>query len=198
MKKNATQTGYSLVEALVAISILLIAIVAPMTIAVQGIKTSNYALEQNTAFFLAQEGIEAMFALRSNKEVEALYGDGDSWDWIAEVLNGSGPWSLNSSGDTCSFGISFDGDTTEFNHGSNQCTSGNEDRCVLYYDEGDVPSTYSYNSTGGIESQFTRIITVEYEDSFVINVTSEVTWNSSVFTGVQQSVTLETSLFDLF
>lgn len=200
MKSQTRIDGYSLVEALVAISILLIAIVSPMTIAVQGIKTSNYALEQNTAFFLAQEGIEALFALRSDHELLTFYDSGYSGDWISNELNGSGPCALNSTGETCSFGVSFAADgTVVFNHGSNQCSSGNEERCRLYYDEADVPSTYSHSAAGAgaSASQFIRIITVTYEQPYVVSVVSEVVWNSVVFGGAAQTVTLETSLFDL-
>jgi type II secretory pathway pseudopilin PulG len=52
------QTGFSLVETLVSISILLIVIVGPMTISSQTAKSATFASEQVQAFFLAQEGVE--------------------------------------------------------------------------------------------------------------------------------------------
>jgi prepilin-type N-terminal cleavage/methylation domain-containing protein len=53
-----TQNGFSLVETLVAISILLIVIVGPMSITARTAKSSSFATEQAQAFFLAQEGAE--------------------------------------------------------------------------------------------------------------------------------------------
>ena len=56
------QKGFSLVETLVAISILLIVIVGPMTISMSTAKSSSFASEQVQAFFLAQEGLEFPFS----------------------------------------------------------------------------------------------------------------------------------------
>lgn len=50
--------GLTLVETLVAISILLIAVVGPMTIYSKSISNTRYAGDKITAYYLAQEGIE--------------------------------------------------------------------------------------------------------------------------------------------
>ncbi len=52
------QKGFSLVETLVAISILLIVITGPMVISIRSAKSASFATEQVQAFFLAQEGLE--------------------------------------------------------------------------------------------------------------------------------------------
>jgi prepilin-type N-terminal cleavage/methylation domain-containing protein len=52
------QGGFSLVETLVAISVLLIVVVGPMTISMRTAKSTSFASEQVQAFFLAQEGLE--------------------------------------------------------------------------------------------------------------------------------------------
>lgn len=201
MKLHQSQSGYSLVEVLVSISVLLIAIVGPMTIAAQGIKSATFSLEQNTAFFLAQEGIEAMFVIRNN------YGLGDvqdgiqsfnpdtSWNWIADVLNGTGPCSITSNGDSCSFGIDFDDSTIENNITTSSCSAGNEANCLLYIDEAGIRGVFTHDSTG-TASQFTRIITVTRADTYAVVVTSLVTWESKVFGGATQSVTLTSFIFD--
>lgn len=67
--------GFTLIEALVAISVLLLSIVGPMTIATDGIKNSIYAKDQITAFYIGQEGIEL---IRSMRDGNALRGD--PWD----------------------------------------------------------------------------------------------------------------------
>jgi prepilin-type N-terminal cleavage/methylation domain-containing protein len=56
--KNTNQKGFSLVETLVAISILLIVITGPMVISIKSAKSASFATEQVQAFFLAQEGLE--------------------------------------------------------------------------------------------------------------------------------------------
>lgn len=56
--KDKNQKGFSLVETLVAISILLIVITGPMAISIRSAKSASFATEQVQAFFLAQEGLE--------------------------------------------------------------------------------------------------------------------------------------------
>ncbi len=60
------QQGFSLVETLVAISILLIVIVGPMSISMRTAKSATFATEQVQAFFLAQEGVELAQKVRDD------------------------------------------------------------------------------------------------------------------------------------
>lgn len=56
--------GFTLIETLVAVSLLTIAVVAPMTLASRSLGSAYYARDQITAFYLAQEAIEAVRSLR--------------------------------------------------------------------------------------------------------------------------------------
>ena len=58
------QKGFTLIETLIAITVLLIAIVAPMSLASEGILAARLAQDQIVAFYLAQEGVEAVRNLR--------------------------------------------------------------------------------------------------------------------------------------
>lgn len=58
--------GFTLIETLVAVSLLVIAIVAPMSLVAQSLSTAVYARDQITAYNLAQEGIEAVRAVRDH------------------------------------------------------------------------------------------------------------------------------------
>ncbi|MFT5036526.1 MAG: prepilin-type N-terminal cleavage/methylation domain-containing protein [Candidatus Azotimanducaceae bacterium] len=209
MIKITLTKGYSLVEVLVSITILLLALVGPMTIASQGIKSATFALEQNTAFFLAQEGLEIMFALRSNyalEEFEDEYGlesdtPGEQWDWVNEGNGGLGGCSLIGPTDTCDIGVDF-GDLVLDSDNFVDCSSDPED-CRLYFDDEPNKIVYTHDSddgAGGIlpQSPYTRIITVTYITQFVAEVTSEVSWTSSVFGGATQTVEATTRLYDLF
>lgn|SRR5574343_620778 len=51
-------TGFTIVETLVAITILMVAIAGPLTIAQRGLTASIYARDQVTASFYAQEAME--------------------------------------------------------------------------------------------------------------------------------------------
>ncbi len=55
---SSSMRAFSLVETIVAIAILSIAVVAPLTLAQRGLNASIYARDQVTAFYLAQEAIE--------------------------------------------------------------------------------------------------------------------------------------------
>ena len=58
------QAGFTLIETLVAVSLLVIAIVAPMSLVAQSLTTAYYARDQVAAYSLAQEGIESVRAVR--------------------------------------------------------------------------------------------------------------------------------------
>ncbi len=64
------QAGFTLIETLVAVSLLSIAIVAPMSLTTQSLSTAYYARDQITAFNLAQEGLEAVRAFRDGQILE--------------------------------------------------------------------------------------------------------------------------------
>src|SRR5882724_6625079 len=70
MKKNSTyrfqkmDIGFTLVETMVAISILSLSILATFTAVQLGISKSLYAKDQITAFYLGQEAFEALQNVR--------------------------------------------------------------------------------------------------------------------------------------
>lgn len=195
MHTHTSQYGYSLIEALVSIAVLLIAIVGPMTIASQGIKTAAFTLEQNTAFFLAQEGIEIITALRDDFALEETIGAGGGvgWDWL-DYIDANTLCPL-ASGNDCTFGVYIDGTNAVENYVFSSDLCDDETNCVLSRDTANVPHLYVHNSSLPA-SPYTRVITIEHVDSFAVAVTSKVSWESRVFGGQTQTVRLETILFD--
>jgi type II secretory pathway pseudopilin PulG len=94
--------GFTLVEALVAISILMIAIASPMTLAQKGLSTATLSKDQMIASFLAQDAIEAVKNIRDQIAVSLPQGN----DWLA----GNGTEFLApcicKEGDNCNFDVS--------------------------------------------------------------------------------------------
>ena len=64
LSKIQKKSGFSLVETLVAIAILMIAVVGPMTLAWSSIAASNDARNEITATYLAQESLEYVRNIR--------------------------------------------------------------------------------------------------------------------------------------
>lgn len=71
--------GFTLVEALVAITILIIGVLGPMTAATRGITDGLYAQNQLMATYLAQEGVELVVAKVRNNIDKYNPGDPNSW-----------------------------------------------------------------------------------------------------------------------
>jgi len=71
-----TRKGFTLIETFVAITILVIAIVGPLTIASRGLNSTLLSRDQLTATYLAQEAIEQV---RQFKDSNVLQGN----DWMS-------------------------------------------------------------------------------------------------------------------
>lgn len=81
LKRNTE--GFTLIEALVAISILMIAIASPMSLAQKGLSTATQSKDQMIAAFLAQDAVEAVKNIRDQIAVSQTTGD-----WLTgTVLN---------------------------------------------------------------------------------------------------------------
>ncbi len=71
-RKTKFNSGFSLVETLVAIFILAMAVAAAMTVAQNSLQASFYARDRIAAFFLAQEAIEL---IKNRRDVNVLSGN---------------------------------------------------------------------------------------------------------------------------
>ena len=80
MKKNTLlkKQGFSLIETLIAVSILMIAIVGPLSLVQAGLFSSIHQRNQVTATYLAQEAVEYIKNLRDTSFYEN-YGDYTKW-----------------------------------------------------------------------------------------------------------------------
>lgn len=183
MKFCTVQKGFTLVETLVAITVLLLVVIGPMTVAQKGIQSAYYANEQVTAVFLAQEAIEAVRELRDGDAINAydeiINGTGgeDTWDWYTNL-----PADCTNVNEGCAFNV---------DQGAFQSCNVNND-CVLNLDgEG------NYNYEGGNDSIFERRVYIG--DTLVdggVPVTVDVRWTSKLFQSGERFVTLQTWVYD--
>jgi prepilin-type N-terminal cleavage/methylation domain-containing protein len=180
MKKNFSQknSGFTLVETLVAIAIFSISILGILSVLASGITNTTYAKDKMIGGYLAQEGIEYMRNLRDN---EALFPANGGWSAFISTMTTS-PTICTSAASPCGFNstsmpISF-------------FTCANDSLgCKLYLNNG------VYNDTaGGTYSGFTRKVWVN-----IINsnneaiIYSEVDWKQGV---TNTSVILSENLFN--
>jgi prepilin-type N-terminal cleavage/methylation domain-containing protein len=192
--------GFSLVETLVSITILLIVIVGPMTIVSSAARSTSFASEQVTAFFLAQEGAELVEKVRNDLLlqyfVNANPGD-DPWSdftdgaFFQDCFNDA----TNNNPNGCSFEVGASGLP------SNPISCDTLADCNMYLDT-TAPisrSAYTLTETGNTETIFTRqIILVKVAgNNNEVKVTSRVTWRSGSVRE-DQVVNVETRLFNLY
>lgn len=177
--------GFTLVETLVAVSILLIAIIGPMTLASQGVRTATFAREQTVAIFLAQEAIESFEYLRDEAALTAEYGGGTYWGWYDAL-----PAACKSA-TACDFDVIADT--------YHACTT--ESDCLLQkHSDPDSNDNIIYGYGSGSDwsdSPYTRKITLsETQADREATVTVEVSWDSSF--GDDVSIVLQTHIFNQY
>ncbi len=192
-KRIVRERGFTLVETLVAVTILLVVITGPMTIASNGMKNSYYAGDQTTAVYLAQEAIEAVQKLRDDNALAAynVYKTGGVYsgftiDWWTNL----NPNCKDSDG--CD--VDFSSGSLVFNR---DCTT--ISLCLLKVDTGGTYSSRVYGYTAGwSDSTFTRRIQVGALSGGAVPVTVTVSWNASVFNNTTRSVVLQTYIYDQY
>lgn len=78
--KMKQQTGFTLVETLVAITVLLVGVIGPLSIAARGIGDGLYARNQLAANYLAQEALEVIINKRGAAVRKAQSDDNIIWN----------------------------------------------------------------------------------------------------------------------
>ncbi|MBM3271809.1 prepilin-type N-terminal cleavage/methylation domain-containing protein [Candidatus Kaiserbacteria bacterium] len=74
MQQRSSRSGFTLIETMVAITILMIAVIAPMTLTVRALQSAFYARDQIVASNLAQEAIESIRSVRDGNVLINAFG----------------------------------------------------------------------------------------------------------------------------
>ncbi len=175
MKKRNLQmnkTGFTLVETLIAISILVLAVTGAFAAAHNGMMSSLYSKDQVTAFYLAQEAIEQIRNLRDQNGIS-----GNPQGWLAGIAN---------LGDPCAVGNTCYVDALSSSEPLVQCPS----TCpnLLLNSNG----FYSYDN--GTTTKFRREISVSTVSADEVVVQATVFWTKGVL--VDRSFTATEHLFN--
>ncbi len=81
--------GFTIIETLVAISILVIALTGPLAIIAQALRSSYFARDQITAYYLAQEAVEYIRNARDKNGLEAAIVGKAADEWLDGVATDS-------------------------------------------------------------------------------------------------------------
>ena len=167
-------------EVLVAITILLVGLVGPLTIASTGLKNATFAREQNIAFFLAQEGIEAIIYLREEAGLANVDDNSEpTWDWVSDIPS------------ECFDDSPCQVDVTTYT--ITECNPISECDLTLY----DTGTVRYRHGGGGEATPFRRMLYFENTDDSTLRVRSIVEWTASAY-GTNEDVVLDTFITDIY
>jgi prepilin-type N-terminal cleavage/methylation domain-containing protein len=185
--------GFTLLETMVAVTILALAVAGPIYVADRSLVATQVAKENLTASFLAQEGIEYVRSMRDHEFLYA-YGVGgptvseNAWNAFVNNSGGSGGGSIASCISApcaldpfASLGMGFGASYTLvrcFNNGS----------CPLYLSP---TGQYTLVTAGNTRTPYTRRITASIVSTTDVLVTSKVSWSNH---GAPYTVTVTTHL----
>lgn len=202
MITSRIQQGFSLVETLVAITILLLVVVGPMQILKQSADSTRYASEQTIAYYLAQEGIELVEKQRDDLLLSYFRGEFGLAGWSnstpMDAMDAGGSNNpLRRCFTSSGCGLYMQNDGTLGSVGQSCWTNGVN--CQLY-EGGTGGAWYTYTNTGAL-SPFIRRISIEAipdgTNPEEFKVTSRVQWRTGSFIAGQQ-VELVTYLENIY
>jgi prepilin-type N-terminal cleavage/methylation domain-containing protein len=169
-------SGFTLIETLVALSIFTISIVGLISATAGGLNNVTYSKNKITAMALSAEGVELVRNLRDTK---ALTSDNGWSDFLSAV-------------NMCSVNCNIDAESLDINTAISPCTTS-----VCYinrHDNGSSPVYFGY-SPNGTPTPFWRIIKITAFGADEVEVISTVNWVQG--SGIK-SVTTTEHLFNWF
>lgn len=148
------QAGFTLIEAMVAIVVLAIGVIGPLSLAARGISDGLFAQNQLTANFLAQEAIETIINQRNTNLLED-----PTLPPFRNILFVSGGGDYNGQSNS---NLRVNGPSGEITNNCDASSGNLSGGCYLSYDANS--QVYVNNSSGG---QFFRKISVAESDKTI-------------------------------
>lgn len=181
--KYKKKKGFSLVEVMVAISLLLIALVGPMTFYTRSSQSTEVANDRVIATFFAQEGAELVQKIRDDAVLADFFdvaqdGWGNFLNIVDDCLIGS-----------CGLSVGENGGVNVIDCGSSSC--------ALRYDSSASHSRFTHDSQAGIPTNFSRYIELRQVSNREVEIVSRVEWDTTVLRN-RPSVEVKTSVFNIF
>lgn len=172
-----TNRGFTLIETMVAITLLTVAITAPMTLATQSLSTAYYARDQIAAFHLAQEAIESVRHRRDGNVLHDSLGLAPTLNLLDGIPTSGDPFTIDALDDSTTL-----------------CTGA----CPVLKTNGEL---YGYASGDGwVNTKFTRSVTAKFvknqdgtDNTDEINVEVNVAWQTGSF--VPRNFTISENLY---
>lgn len=178
---NKLHSGFTLIETFVAITILMIAILGPMSIIAKFYADSTYAKNQIAATFLAQDGMETVINIIKGNSEERRNNPTDcsSAEWLKNVLD-------------CKTGVGCWVNSLDNTTGAGGCSSSDPVGCPVYkYPESSSNSGFYIGASSqgnNAKTIFTRHVTIaeSEQDTYVpadfkttrrtAQITAKVSW----------------------
>lgn len=180
-----TNKGFTLIETLIAVLVLMMAIAGPLTLAAKGLQATLIAKDQDTAFYLAQDAVEYVRWVRDTNQ---LRRPGIS-DWLAGLDGTANGHSTVSGNCTGANGCYLNSLSDKITACSGTCP-------VLNYDT--TNNYFTYDS--GTASIFTRTVSIAAPvggNAGEASLTVTVTWcDQGCTAAVPHKVTVREDMFD--
>ena len=182
-KKSKNNIGFTLVETLVAISILSLSILAGFTAVQNGIKSSLTAKNQITAFYLVQEAMEIIKNVRDENALAFINGD-NTRSWLYGMSS--------QASDECYFGKTcYVDSTTSVPANIIQTCSGVNTTCPYLRMDSNT-GLWGYTA-GWTQTNFKRAVTFQNVSTDEVAVTVWISWTQGATT---KSFQVTQSLFN--
>lgn len=175
MNMKNQHRGFTLIEAMIAVTILTLATAGPLITAKNVFVASLVARDQLTASYLAQEGIEYVLAMRDD-EFLASYPSDEGWD---NFIDGIETYCLDS---FCTVDSYF---SVPMGYGTGKALNACSGVCEPLYKTSD--GFYTQKSGGNTQTIFTRTIQAVHISDNDEQIVSTVSWDHH---GVLHSITI--------
>jgi hypothetical protein len=187
-KRMSRQSGFTIVETLVAIFILVIAVTGPLAVAQSGLRAAFLSRDQTTAFYLAQDAFEYVKNVRDGNILETVKsGAALSGGWLDGLepcmdVGGCTVETTFTSGSVVGCGL------------DDEETGCDPEDHPLKYDL--LDNTFGFESVGSEDSIYSRKVYItEIVEGVEAEILVEIKWTTSSSLG-QRTISVRENIFN--